>query len=204
MPLPLNPAELSRRGLSYAQYLALMERQAAAPVSDLSEEEAQRVEFTKLNLHRSGRISRTYRPTPELAKRVLGLAMPQLWLVLTEPWCGDSAQCLPYLVKLAEESSGITLSILLRDDNLEVMDQYLTAGKRGIPRLIAFAADGDELFRWGPRPAAAQVVFDAAKAEGLAKPELLGKLHLWYGRNRGEALETELTGLFSGLSGGCG
>ena len=119
------------------------------------------------------------------------------WLVLTEPWCGDSAQCLPCLVTMADQQPHISLYLVLRDDNLDLMDQYLTDGKRSIPRLVAFDADGQELFQWGPRPAAAQEVFAAAKAEGLAKPEILERLHLFYGRNRNAALEDEFVTLLN-------
>jgi hypothetical protein len=113
-------------------------------------------------------------------------------MVLTEPWCGDSAQCVPCLEKLAGSHPSIEIRFLLRDDNLEIMDRYLTDGKRGIPKLVAFDAQGTELYRWGPRPAEAQVVMDAALAEGLDKPARLEKLHLFYGRNRGRALDAEM------------
>jgi len=179
-------------GLTYAAYMDLMAEQAAAPVPTDDAEAAERIEFTKLNLHRSGRISRTWRPSGELASLAGRLTGSQLWMVLTEPWCGDSAQCLPCLAVLAGELPDIELRMLLRDDNLDIMDQFLTDGKRSMPVLVAFDPDGAELFRWGPRPAAAQKVVDEAKAEGLEKPDMLERLHLWYGRDRGKQLDAEL------------
>ncbi len=121
-------------------------------------------------------------------------------MVLTEPWCGDSAQCLPHLGVLAQSNPKITLKMVLRDANLDLMDEFLTDGKRSIPRLVAFDQAGEQVFMWGPRPAPAQAVFDEAKAAGLAKPELLEKLHLFYGRNRGAALEEEFITLLKGLA----
>ena len=38
-----------------------------------------------------------------------------------------------------------------------------------------------------------------AKAEGLEKPEILERLHLFYGRDRGKALEQEFIALLEGL-----
>ena len=81
-------------------------------------------------------------------------------------------------------------------DNLDIMDQYLTDGKRSIPLLVAFDAAGGELFRWGARPAAAQAVVDEANAEGLEKPAMLERLHAWYGKDRGRSLDAELVTLF--------
>lgn len=185
-------------GLDNEQYLEIMTRQAEADGTGLDEEAAQKLEFTKLNLHRSGRIQRTYKPSAELAELVGAIKEPQLWVVLTEPWCGDSAQCLPHIAVLAQTNNNITLRLVLRDENLDLMDEFLTNGTRSIPRLVAFDQNGEEIFQWGPRPAAAQAVFDEAKAAGLEKPDLLEKLHLFYGRNRGKALEEEFIALLKG------
>lgn len=183
---------LTESGLTPAAYMDVMEQRAAVDPAGLEGLEAERAEFAKLNLHRVGRIRRTWRPSEELASLVARIGHPQLWMALTEPWCGDSAQCLPCLEILAESNPNLTIRFLLRDDNLEIMDKYLTGSKRSIPLLVAFDTEGGELFRWGPRPAEAQDVFDAATAEGLEKPAKLEKLHLFYGRNRGRALDGEL------------
>jgi hypothetical protein len=186
---------IAEHGLDHAAYMDVMREQAAADPDGLAGEAAERLEFTRLNLHRSERIARHWRPSDELARMMGRLAGPQTWLVLTEPWCGDSAQCLPCLGVLADGHPAVTLRLLLRDSHLEVMDRFLTDGKRAIPILAALDAGGRELFRWGPRPAAAQTVFAAAKAEGLDKPQILEKLHLFYGRDRGRALDTEFVAL---------
>ena len=104
-------------GLTYAAYVDLMAEQAAAAPPADDAEAAEKIEYTKLNLHRSGRISRTWRPSEELAALAARLE-PQLWMVLTEPWCGDSAQCLPCLAVLADAVNNIDLRLLLRDDTL--------------------------------------------------------------------------------------
>lgn len=194
-------ARINEVGLSPEAYLALFEASAATELpSDAPAEAREKLEFTRLNLHRTKRILRTWRPTPELADQLARLTAPQTWLVLTEPWCGDSAQCVPCLEVMARQQPLLTLKLVPRDQNLDLMDRYLTNGSRSIPRLVAFAPDGRELFRWGPRPAAAQAVFDEAKAAGLAKPELLEKLHLFYGRNRGLALAGEFVTILADLT----
>jgi len=175
-------------GLTPAQYMAHFR-------AEIEKGESDKLDYLKLNWQRSHRIEKTYTVSDELRVTIEAITEPQLWMVLTEPWCGDSAQNLGYIIKMAACNPKIDLRILLRDQNLDIMDQYLTNGKRGIPKLVAFAADGKELFRWGPRPAAAQAIFDEGKAAGQEKEEIMKAMHLWYGRNRGKALEQEFLAL---------
>jgi hypothetical protein len=190
-------ATLRETGLAAEAYQEVMEQQAALDPADFEGLEAERVAFARLNLHRTDRIRRNWRPSGDLAALVAAIDTPQMWLILTEPWCGDSAQCLPCLEILAAANPHLTVRFLLRDVNPDTMDQYLTGGKRSIPILVALDDDGSELYRWGPRPAAAQEVFDAATAEGLEKPAKLEKLHLFYGRDRGRALGAEMQTLLA-------
>jgi len=78
------------------------------------------------------------------------------------------------------------------------MDQYLTNGKRAIPVLVAFDLDGNELFRWGPRPEAAAELFRECKEAGQAKETILEELHRWYAKDRGCTIEEELKSLLLG------
>jgi hypothetical protein len=193
--------DILNRGLTSEAYQEVMEFQADIDPASLEGLEAEHAEFTRLNLHRVGRIRRTWRPSERLAALILRIDRPQVWLALTEPWCGDSAQCMPCLDILAEGHAYIAIRYLLRDENLEIMDRYLTEGKRGIPLVVSFDPEGRELFRWGPRPAAAQVVMNSAIEAGLKKPERLEKLHLFYGRNQGAALDDEWVALLDSFLG---
>lgn len=186
-------------GLDHAQYMALLEEQAAQSTDDLDKEAAQLVAFTQLNLHRTQRILRHYQPARRLIELLGRIHERQLWLMVTEPWCGDSAQCLPYITQMARSNPLLELRLVLRDANLDIMDEFLTQGKRAIPKLAVFNTRGDMILEWGPRPLAAQKVFDLAKAEGLEKPDLLERLHLFYGRDRGKAIEQEFIALLEGL-----
>jgi hypothetical protein len=157
-----------------------------------------RVRKASLNVQRMQRINRTHVVGEALERALAGVTRPQLWLVLSEPWCGDSAQVIPYLQKMVEHAPLITLRMLLRDENPEIMDQYLTNGSRGIPKVVAFDERGEELFQWGPRPVEGQAIFNRAREEGKTKAEALEDLHLWYGRNRGQAIEAEFLLLLRG------
>ena len=63
-----------------------------------------------------------------------------IWLIITEGWCGDAAQCIPTIEKIAAESKNIETHYVLRDENLDLIDEYLTNNARSIPKLIACAA----------------------------------------------------------------
>ncbi|MGJ7912413.1 thioredoxin family protein [Neobacillus sp. LXY-1] len=72
-------------------------------------------------------------------------------IVLTEDWCGDAMLNNPILFRIAE-AAGIEIRCLLRDQNLELMDQYLTNGtSRAIPIFIFIDQEGSEVAVWGPR-----------------------------------------------------
>jgi hypothetical protein len=202
LDIPFLARQRPVEALTYEAFMELTAEQAAAAPPPGDVEAAERIEFTKLNLHRSQRIARTWQPSGELASLLQIITEPEQWLVLTEPWCGDSAQCLPCVAVMAEHQPNIALHVLPRDVNLDIMDQFLTDGKRSIPVVVMFDASGREVGRWGPRPAEAQAVFEAAKAEGLEKPGILERLHLWYGRNRGAALDAEFCTLLKRRMGG--
>lgn len=181
------------RGISYDEYMKRFQEKVDHTDPDTLDEQARQLwEYTQLNLQRSQRVWKTYRPSPELKDVVQRLSRPQLWMVLTEDWCGDSAQLLPIIAKIASLSDNITLKILYRDENPDIMDQYLTNGKRGVPKLVAFSRAGEELFTWGPRPREAQRIFDEGVAAGLPKTEIYPKLQLWYSKDRGKTTEAEL------------
>ena len=150
-------------------------------------------EYRKINLQRSKRLGKQFQPSEELVEEVIGIDEPQLWMVITETWCGDSAQNLPIIAKTAELNDKIDLRILLRDSNTNIIDHYLTNGtSRSIPILVAFDLYGNEIFKWGPRPDTAKTLVTNLKHDGFSKEEFNQQLHLWYGRNRGKELESEL------------
>ncbi|MHA6252311.1 thioredoxin family protein [Oceanobacillus sp. CAU 1775] len=85
-------------------------------------------------------------------------------IVLTEDWCGDAMLNIPILLKIADKGN-INVRMLLRDENLELMDQYLTNGKsRAIPIIIFIDENGKEVGKWGPRAASIQEFVDESRA----------------------------------------
>ena len=179
-------------GMSYPEYvLATIDEIERTNIPTLSEEQQKRFKYKPLNLKRSSRITNYYKINEKLKNILEQVAEPQLWMVITESWCGDSAQNLPYIAAIAQVNPLISLKVLFRDSNPDIMDQYLTNGTRSIPKLIAFNEAGEELFRWGPRPNAAVKLISQWKEDGLEKHEWIERLHLWYARNQGAEIEKE-------------
>lgn len=200
MPHDFFVKKIPHNGLTYSEYSKQFEENLKNTDPDkLDAEEKEHFDYAKLNIQRSSRIDRTYTPSEDLKAAVAKITAPQLWMVLTEEWCGDSAQNIPYLAKIAAQNPLIDFRILYRDKNLEIMDLYLTNGTRSIPILAAFDEAGNELFKWGPRPKEAAELVKNAKAAGDPKPVFLEKLHLWYGKNRGAALEMEILNLLKNI-----
>ncbi len=187
--------------LTYKQYIDLTIKEIeSTDVNSLNDAEKTLFEYKKLNLQRSSRIEKYYLVNDELKSIIQNIKQIQTWVIITENWCGDSAQNLAYIAAFTKMNPSITLKIILRDSNLDIMDQYLTDGSRSIPKLIAFDENWNELFNWGPRPQAAKELMEQLKKEGLSKTDKYEKLHLWYGRNRGKDIEQEFKDLFIKLT----
>lgn len=85
-------------------------------------------------------------------------------IILAADWCGDAMVNLPILMRIADEAL-LETRYLIRDENLELMDQYLTNGKaRSIPIIIFVNKEYEEVGKWGPRSPEAQAVANELKA----------------------------------------
>lgn len=191
---------IEKTGIGYEEYFfALADQAHELEQMEQPLEADDHRRYLRLNFQRSSRVHKHYRLSEEMHKAIRSIDRPQLWMVLTESWCGDSAQILPQIARIAAASELITLKILPRDENKDLMQLYLTGGKESIPKLVAFDEHGRELFRWGPRPQAAAQLFKTLQAMGLPKEEIYQRLHLWYGRDRGQSVERELIKLITGV-----
>ncbi|WP_160724279.1 thioredoxin family protein [Bacillus sp. USDA818B3_A] len=103
--------------------------------------------------------------TEEDQNKLAGLRELHLRVIaLTEDWCGDALLNNPILMKISE-AAGIELRFVLRDQNLELMDQYLTNGtSRAIPIYIFINQEGNETAVWGPRASEMQALVTERRA----------------------------------------
>jgi hypothetical protein len=161
------------KGLTYDQY-----------ISELGEHEAlHQLHYKKVKI------------TEEVENRLRSIK-PVNILVLTEPWCGDSLAVFPVVRKMAEVHGSWTIRVLLRDQNLELMDQFLTRGGRAVPIFFFLSDDYTLIFKWGPRPVASQQIFEEHRKqiqEGkIEKIEVIKKIRNFYAKDRGKAIIDEL------------
>lgn len=155
------------------------------------------VEYSRLNMHRMHRIKKTMQVLPEVKSILESITVPQTWLVLTEGWCGDAAQILPALHGLSQLNGNIKLLLLLRDENLDLMDQYLTnKSSKSIPILIVYeSSTREELFNWGPRPAEVQEKLLDMMQKGMPYETIKEEVHRWYAKDRTNSIQHEISNL---------
>jgi len=154
--------------------------------------------YSLLNDKRMKRLDKTIKILDDTKQFLKTIKSPQTWLVLTEGWCGDAAQNLPVIHKMAEVNSNINLQLVLRDENLELMDLFLTNGGRSIPKLIALDKDLNILFTWGPRPqTATNMVLDYKTKHGSLDAQFKQDLQVWYNKDKGESIQNDFKELIN-------
>lgn len=149
------------------------------------------LEFLRLNEVRFNRILKQFLPSGDFLASAYQVSIPTHWIIITEPWCGDAAQNLPILLKLIEAVPNATYTLELRDHGT-LIEQYLTNGGKGIPKLIVRNERHEDLFTWGPRPEEAQALYLAKKEEGQGMGVLHEALHQWYAQDKGTHVTTEI------------
>ncbi|MEY3048381.1 MAG: hypothetical protein RL365_419 [Bacteroidota bacterium] len=147
--------------------------------------------YLSLNLKRFNRITKTFSPSQAFIDLASEVKKKSHWIIITEPWCGDAAQSVPLILKLIEHLPNVSYSLELRDQGNKI-DNYLTNGGKGIPKVIVRDEHGSDMFVWGPRTEAAQRLFNELKAKGVELTVLHESLHAWYAKDRGQLLESEL------------
>ena len=156
------------------------------------------IHYTELNAKRMKRVEKTTVLTEEVKANLLKLSQPLTWLVISEAWCGDAAQIVPVIGKIAAETEHLDLKIILRDEHLDIMDQYLTNGGRSIPKLICLDDQHQEVFTWGPRPKTIQQVVIDTKSEGITDHGILvERIQNAYNQDRSTSIQQELSELMS-------
>ena len=152
--------------------------------------------YAKLNYSRMRRWQKTLQLNEELVNELKKISEYQRWIILVEPWCGDAAPILPFLVRLAEQNPHIQYDLQLRDQEPFLINSYLTNGTKSIPKLIVRDAAGNDLFTYGPRPKAAQQLVNELKAADVDFDTLKTQLQNWYNKDKGVELQKELLHLF--------
>jgi thioredoxin family protein len=90
---------------------------------------------------------------------------PAKILVIAEAWCPDVYRGVPVFARIAE-ASGMTMKVVLRDENPDIMDEFLLNGKaRAIPVAVFYTRDHQYITHWTERPAVAHAEVARVRAE---------------------------------------
>ena len=153
--------------------------------------------YSELNEARMNRLEKTVKISTEIIQKLNQLNGDYIWLVISEGWCGDAAQILPVIYKMAELSERIDLKIVFRDENEDLMNLFLTNGTKSIPKLIILDKNTLEVLSdFGPRPIGAkQLILDYKAKHGIVDETAKTNLQLWYLHDKGLSTQKEILDL---------
>lgn len=157
--------------------------------------------YTGLNEARMNRLEKTIKVADEFTEQLKQLQGKYIWLVISEGWCGDSAQIVPVIHKMAEVSSNIELKLVFRDEQEDLMQLFLTNGTRSIPKLIVLDKTTlGVLGQFGPRPLEAkQLILDYKAEHGVVDDQGKVALHMWYLHDKGLSIQKEIMEIMTAI-----
>jgi len=185
--------------MTYTAYRELVENLVEKKAATGEEQSEKRIDFTLLSHKRMRRLDKKGMVAEEHIEKIKMFNTPVEWVVLVESWCGDGAQVLPFINKVADLNENIDLKIALRDENLDLMDQHLTNGGRAIPKLIMIDKKTKEVLKtFGPRPSeATNMVHDFKNVHGGLTADFKRDLQVWYTKNKGLNIVDDLVSLLA-------
>ncbi|MGI9054918.1 MAG: thioredoxin family protein [Pyrinomonadaceae bacterium] len=186
--------EYIEKSLTFAEYIKLVDDLLLdGKTTGIIQSDAM-FNYGKLNRQRMHRLEKTVNLEESLKEKIRALDVNWIWLIITEGWCGDAAQNVPLIEKIAAENDGIETRYVLRDENAELMDGYLTNNARSIPKLICLDAETlEEIGTWGPRPQTAMEYFYQLRETGMAKPQMMENLQRWYLQDKEKSIQAEFS-----------
>lgn len=183
------------KSISYQAYRKLVKQLVSENGTTGMDQTEALANFTKLNDRRMKRWDKTIKIDDEAKRKIVEFDQNITWLTITESWCGDAAHVLPALNKIVELNNHIDLKIVLRDENPELMNDFLTDGSQSIPKVIMIDNLTSEVINtYGPRPSeAANYVHRFKAMNGNLTPEFKEDLQHWYNGNKGQNVIDDIT-----------
>ena len=189
-------AKILENAISYPKYRTLVHDLLSVGKSTGPIQSEALTNYSLLNDRRMKRLDKTIKISDETKAVFKSITEKQTWLVLTEGWCGDAAQNLPVIQKLAAENENIALKIVLRDEYLELMDLFLTNGGRSIPKVIVLDTQNNVQHTWGPRPTlATEMMTDYKAKNGSIDDQFKQDLQVWYNKNKGQSVQEDFVNM---------
>ncbi len=178
--------------ISPEQYVAEWRQKNDESMKGLQPAERKYRFYARYNTEREAVVEANYHMQPETKKAVLALPGGLTWMFISEDWCVDSAYSFPIISQMAALRDDIAFGIIRRDEHLDIMDGFLTNGKRNIPVFACFDQDGNQLFRWGPMPGKLAELRQQLRAEGTEARAISAASVAWYADSGWLEVEKEL------------
>jgi hypothetical protein len=182
-----------QKAMDFGESLQEMERFVRENMAVSSKQTTDYLHLMKLNFQRMKRVYKTTIINDKLMELASNLRQSLIWMVITDPRCGDSAQSIPVMQRIAELTSKIELKIILRDDHPEIMDAFLTGDARAIPKLICLDSETLKVVgTWGPRPKPLQEILMKHKENPvMSKSEFSEKIQRKYLEDKTRTIQKE-------------
>lgn len=185
-----------QNSFSYREYRTLVSKLIGEGKSTGNDQSADLLHYSELNEVRMNRLEKTLKMDSEVLETLQNLKSKQTWLVISEGWCGDAAQILPIIKLMTDTSENIDLRIVLRDENEDLMAQFLTNGARSIPKLIILDENLEVINHWGPRPEGAKnLIIDYKAKHGIVDEPAKIALQKWYLDDKGISTMKEIVAI---------
>ena len=191
----MNYLPIFQKGQTYTEYRNLLDQLLEEGKTTGENHSEAYLRHAGLNIKRMNRLDKRPELSSEITSVFSNLNCPMLWLIITEGWCGDAAQILPIVERLANQSPNVITRYILRDEHPEVMDQFLTDGAEAIPVVVFLDPEsGSVLGHWGPRPIEGQEIMKAWKASGSGDYEVVSEqMHTWYAKDKTVSIQKEFS-----------
>ncbi|MFA6275111.1 MAG: thioredoxin family protein [Pedobacter sp.] len=197
----LNYNAIFNDGMTYSNYREVVYLRMQDGKTTGDNHSPEMLHYTKMNNHRMNRIEKEMVLSKDLSQVISTIKGKYNFLVISEGWCGDAAQILPVFDRIVEESRRkFEMKIVLRDENLELMDNYLTNGGRAIPVVLILDENKNPVLpKWGPRPQVVQKLLKQWKEESDDMGLIAEQLHGWYAKDKTQTTQAELVELLKQL-----
>ena len=191
-----------KKSIGYVEYHALIEEVLSQNHYLALKSIENDIHDTRLNLIRMERLDKTARMTAQTRLQIAAIHTPLIWLTMTEVWCGDAAQIVPTIQKMAALNDKIEHRLVFRDQHPELMAAFLTKGTSSIPLTIVLNKESLKVLgHWGPRPQELQA-FVLENLQNLNKikdkqeykmlnADFLTKVQRWYAKDKTYSTQKE-------------
>jgi hypothetical protein len=192
---PLITQAILDKALTFDQYIDLTKSIIASSEPQGFYAKESTLRYTQSNLDRMHKVIANTVISQRLYNQLSELKEEWIWLVISEPWCGDASWGVPALYLFASSSDKIDYRIILRDEHPDIIKAYQTGGSDSIPKLICLRKrDMAELGTWGPRPAVLhQMVLKWKDTPGLDYRESVRQLHTWFEADMSKSIDQEIS-----------